>query len=467
MNGVELKPASLEAIPSTIAQLRASFAAGKTRTLQYREQQLASLDRLLDEREPEIYQAMREDLGRSELETSAVETSVIARELAFTRKRFRAWAKPERVPTPFFLRPGGCRIYREPLGTVLIIGPWNYPLQLVLVPLIGAIAAGNCAVIKPSELAPSASAFLATALPQYLDPECVRVVVGGPAESTALLAERFDHIFYTGSPRVGQIVMEAAAKHLTPVTLELGGKSPCIVDRTADLGVAARRIVWGKFLNAGQTCVAPDYVLVHEAVESALLTRLTATVREFYGEHPRSSPDFARIVNARHHRRLMQLLDSGGEVMAGGDANENERYLSPTILTKVPPDSPVMTEEIFGPILPVLPVKSIDDAIAFVNRREKPLALYVFTDDARVRTRVLESTTSGGASVNYTVLHFALPNLPFGGVGNSGMGAYHGRASFETFSHHKSVFMKTTWPDFRLAYPPLSRIKDRMIRWLL
>jgi acyl-CoA reductase-like NAD-dependent aldehyde dehydrogenase len=282
-----------------------------------------------------------------------------------------------------------------------------------------------------------------------------------------LLAERFDHIFYTGRPGVGRVVMEAAAKHLTPVTLELGGKSPCIVDRTADLKVSADRIIWGKFLNAGQTCLAPDYLLVHEAVEGELLTRMVATIRDFYGEDPRTSPDFARIVNVHHYHRLMRLIESGGKIVVGGDGNEKDRYISPTILTNVPEDAPIMMEEIFGPILPVLPVKNVEEAVAFVNRGEKPLALYLFTDDARLRTQVLQTTTSGGVSVNYTCAHAGMLNLPFGGVGNSGMGAYHGRASFETFSHHKSVFLKTWWPDFRTVYPPLTRIKERIIRRFL
>jgi aldehyde dehydrogenase (NAD+) len=295
----------------------------------------------------------------------------------------------------------------------------------------------------------------------------MRVVEGGVAETTALLAERFDHIFYTGNGTVGRVVMEAAAKHLTPVTLELGGKSPCVVDQSTDLDVAARRIVWGKFYNAGQTCIAPDYVLAHEAIEDALLARLKQTVRDFYGDDPRTSPDYGRVVNVRHHRRLTALLPGSGEVVTGGGANEAERYLAPTILRDVPADAPVMAEEIFGPILPVLRVKDVDEAVAFVNARPKPLALYLFTKDGEVRRRVLERTSSGGALVNHISLHVGVPSLPFGGVGPSGMGAYHGKASFETFSHRKSVLVKPTWLDPRLLYPPYDETKKKWIRRLL
>jgi aldehyde dehydrogenase (NAD+) len=348
----------------------------------------------------------------------------------------------------------------------LIIAPWNYPLQLSLGPLVGALAAGNCAVLKPSELAPATARLLAERLPGYLDPACVRVVEGEVAETTALLAERFDHIFYTGNGAVGRIVLEAAAKHLTPVTLELGGKSPCYVDASADLAVAARRIAWGKFFNAGQTCIAPDYVLAHAAIRDRLLDLLRATLRDFYGDDPRTSPDYARIVNARHHRRLSALLGAG-TVVVGGESDEAQRYLAPTVLADVPPDAPVMREEIFGPILPVLAVADADAAIAFVNARPKPLALYLFAADRAVEERVLARTSSGGATVNHVMLHFLVPELGFGGVGPSGMGAYHGRASFEVFSHRKGVLRQSTAIDVPLLYPPFSDAKKGWVRRLL
>lgn len=457
----------IDAIPSTVARLRETFDSGRTRPLQFRQQQLAALARFIKEREREIQQALRDDLGKPALESSVIEISFVANELAFIRKRLRSWMKPERVPTTLIAQPGRSRIYREPLGVALIIGPWNYPVQLTLAPLMGAIAAGNCAVLKPSELAPATSALLARFIPQYLDRDCVQVVEGGAAEASALLAERFDHIFYTGGCAVGRIVMEAAAKHLTPVTLELGGKSPCIVDEHADIAVAARRILWGKFLNAGQTCVAPDYVLVHEKVESELLSRMKQTVRDFYGDDPRTSSDFARIINPRHYRRLMNLLPGSGEILVGGNGTEDERYFAPTILRNVPPDAPVMAEEIFGPILPVLKVKDIDEAIAFVNQRPKPLALYLFTKKRQVRARVLDRTSSGAALVNHTCMHAIVPALPFGGVGSSGMGAYHGRQTFETFSHRKAVLIKPAGLDLPILYPPYSKFKEKCIRCLI
>jgi aldehyde dehydrogenase (NAD+) len=452
-----------------VTQLRNSFDSGRTRPLAYRQQQLAGLARFLQEHERDIEEALHHDLGKPALEAFTAEIAFTAREIAMARKKLSTWARPQRVRTPLFAQPGKCLIYPEPLGVVLIIAPWNYPLQLSIGPLLGALAAGNCAVLKPSEVAPATSALLATWLPQYVDGECLQIVEGGGAETTALLAERFDHIFYTGNGTVGRIVMAAAAKHLTPVTLELGGKSPCIVDPSADLDGAARRILWGKFYNAGQTCVAPDYVLVHEAVEEALLARLKQTLRDFYGEDPRQSPDFGRIVNAHHLARLRRLLPGSGEVFVGGDADasEAERYLAPTILRNVPADAPVMADEIFGPILPVLRVHDVDEAIAFISGRPKPLALYLFTTDAEVQTRVLERTSSGGVAVNHTTMHVAVSSLPFGGVGASGMGAYHGRASFDTFSHRKAVLVKSNWLDLRLIYPPYDESKKKWLRRLV
>lgn len=450
-----------------VARLRQSFASGRTRPLPFRLAQLAGLARFLTERERQIEKALFADLGRPALEAFTADIAFIAAELRLARRKLPSWVKPERVRTPLATFPGKGYIVRQPLGVVLIIAPWNYPLQLCLVPLIGAIAAGNCAVVKPSELAPATSRLLAEALPRYLDPECVQVVEGGATETTALLAERFDHIFYTGNATVGRIVMDAAAKHLTPVTLELGGKSPCIVDRNVDLEVAARRIAWGKFSNAGQTCVAPDYVLVHAAMEAPLLDRLQQTLRDFYGADPRQCPDYGRIVNVRHHRRLMALLQGGGEVVIGGTGAEEDRYLAPTILRNVPPHAPVMQDEIFGPILPVLPVRDMDEAIAFVNARPKPLALYVFSNDKSVQARVVERTSSGGVAVNHTMMHLTVPALPFGGVGPSGMGAYHGKATFETFSHRKSVLVKSTWFDVSLPYPPYTETKKKWLRRLM
>jgi aldehyde dehydrogenase (NAD+) len=456
-----------KAARDTLARLRASFESGRTRPLEYRLEQLAGLGRFVKERETEIDRAIRQDLGRPSIEIYASEIAFIASEVTLTRRKLPGWLKPQRVATSLVGQPGRSRIYHDPLGVVLIIGPWNYPLQLLLVPLVGAIAAGNCAIVKPSEVVPATSALLAARLPEYLDPESVQVMEGGADVTTELLAERFDHIFYTGNGTVGRIVMEAAAKHVTPVTLELGGKSPCIVDRETDLDVAARRIVWGKFYNAGQTCVAPDYVLVHQDVEEPLLARMKETVRAFFGDDPHSSPDYGRIVNTRHHRRLMKLIPESGDVLAGAEADEDDRYIAPTILRNVPADAPVMAEEIFGPILPVVRVPDIEAAIAFVSARPKPLALYLFSNDPLVQETVLARTSAGGVTVNHTLIHLAMPSLPFGGVGASGMGAYHGRCTFETFSHRKSVLSKPTWLDPSFFYPPYTNFKQMVVRKLL
>ncbi len=454
------------AIPKLVGDLRAAFDGGRTRSLDWRLEQLNGLRRLFVEHDKEILAALAADVGKPGQEAYVAEVHYTLSELALIQRRLPGWLKPERAPTPLFALPGRSYIVREPLGVVLIIGPWNYPVQLVVGPLIGALAAGNCAVVKPSEVAPATSALLARLLPDYLDREAVRVVEGGVAEATALLAERFDHIFYTGNGTVGRVVMEAAAKNLTPVTLELGGKSPCIVDQSADLEVAVKRIAWGKFYNAGQTCVAPDYLLVHDKVYEQVLERLGATIRDFYGPDPMRSADFARIVNARHHRRLVKLLGSG-TIVVGGEHDEAERYLAPTVLKDVAPTSPVMAEEIFGPILPVLRIGSIEEAISFVNARPKPLALYVFAADRHVQAHVVDRTSSGGVTINHAWLHLVVPGLPFGGIGESGTGAYHGRATVETFCHRKSVLQKPAGMDAPLMYPPFTATKAKWIKRLL
>jgi aldehyde dehydrogenase (NAD+) len=387
-------------------------------------------------------------------------------EIDYTLKRLRGWMRPERVGTRLVTKPSRGRIVREPLGVVFVIAPWNYPVHLALAPVVGAIAAGNCVVIKPSEVTAHTSAALAKLIPEYLDTECVTVIEGGVPETQALLGEAWDHVFYTGNGTVGRVVMEAAAKHLTPVTLELGGKSPTIVDETADLEVAGRRVAWGKFLNAGQTCIAPDYVLAMKSVADRFVEHVRRAIFDFYGPDPQVSPDYARVVDDRHFQRLANLLSSG-TITIGGEHDEATRYFAPTVLRDVAPDSPVMQDEIFGPILPVLTVDSIDEAIAFVNERDKPLALYVFTKSNSTADRVLDQTSSGGACVNATMYHVAVPTLPFGGVGKSGMGAYHGRSTFETFSHAKSVLRKGVRPDPALAYPPYTNTKDRLIRKFL
>jgi aldehyde dehydrogenase (NAD+) len=443
------------------AALSAHFKTGSTKSRTWRLSQLDALEHFLVEREQDILDALHADLRKPAMEAFASEIAVPLSELRLARKKLATWMKPERVRTSLLAMPGRSYIYREPLGVTLIIAAWNYPFQLIVLPLVGAIAAGNCAVLKPSELAPHVSALLAKWIPKYFDRKSIRVVEGGVPETTALLRQNWDHIFYTGNGRVGRIVMEAAAKHLTPVTLELGGKSPCIVDESADLDTTAKRIVYGKFFNAGQTCVAPDYVLVHDRVHDALVNRMVSTIREFYGDDPKQSADFGRIINERHYARLTEFLD-GADIVTGGETESSERYIAPTILRNVNEGDGPMQEEIFGPILPVISFSSVDSAIGFVNRQAKPLALYLFSRDPEVHARVLADTSAGGTAINHIWLHVGVPQLPFGGVGESGMGAYHGRHSFEAFSHRRSVLKKPTLADPPLLFPPYSA---RKLRW--
>jgi aldehyde dehydrogenase (NAD+) len=450
------------AIPALVERLRRTYDSGRTRPRGWRRQQLSRLDALLREHQKELEDALEADLGKSAFESWLAEINFVRNEIAHTSKHLARWMRREKTRIPPAMQPGRAFIQREPLGVVLIIAPWNYPLQLALGPLVAALAAGNGAVVKPSEVAPHTSAVIARLVPRYLDNDAVAVVEGGVPETTALLEQRFDHIFYTGNGTVARIIMAAAAKHLTPVTLELGGKSPTIVDASADLEVTARRIVWAKFFNAGQTCVAPDYVLVDERIEDKLVEALQRTLRAFFGDDPRKSGDYGRIVSQRHFRRLTAFL-ADGEIVAGGQHDEGERYLAPTLLRRPRADAAVMQEEIFGPILPILPVRSVDEAIAFVNGRPKPLALYVFTGHRAVAEDVLARTSSGGACVNDAVAHLGIPDAPFGGVGESGMGSYHGRHGFDTFSHKRTVLAKSTALDLPLRYPPYT---ERKVEWL-
>jgi aldehyde dehydrogenase (NAD+) len=448
--------------------LRTAFNRGHTRPMAWRRAQLEALLRMIDENEEELVAALHTDLGRPELEGFATDLGATRSDIKHTLKHFESWAKPRRVMVPVTVQPGKGRVIPEPVGVALVIAPWNYPVQLLLNPVAAAIAAGNCVVAKPSELAPATSAALTRLMAKYLDEQAVVVVEGAVPETTALLEQRFDHIFFTGSTNVGRVVMTAAAKHLTPVTLELGGKSPTIVAGDADLEVAARRIVWGKFVNAGQTCIAPDYVLADASVRDRLVDRMAATLDEFYGTDPKASPDFGRIVNANHLARLQRLLDTGGGTVAiGGSVDAAERYVAPTVVLDPDVDAPIMTEEIFGPILPVLAVESVDEAVRFVNERPKPLALYVFSGSGDLVDEVLTRTTSGGACVNQTLLHILPSELPFGGVGPSGMGAYHGRAGFDTFSHLRSVLYKPQRPDPKILYPPYTAFKDKLVHKVL
>ena len=428
-----------------------------------------ALRELFVEQEDRLIDALVADVGKPRIEAYTTEIAFTINEIDHTLKHLDAWTKPTKVKVPLTFKPGSATLRPEPLGTVCIIAPWNYPVQLLFAPLVAALAAGNTAVLKPSEVTPSVSALIEELVPRYFSASTVAVVTGAVDETTALLEQRFDHIFYTGNGKVGRVVMRAAAEHLTPVTLELGGKSPAIVAADANVEVAAKRIAWAKFLNAGQTCVAPDYVLVDERVEDALATALADAVTSFYGADPRQSNDYARIVNERHHDRLMKLLEAGGydATVIGGTGDRGSRYIAPTVLAGVKPDAAVMDDEIFGPILPILSVTDVDEAIRFVNDRDKPLALYVFSSDDDTLEHVVSNTSAGGVTMNHAVLHLAVPDLPFGGVGESGMGSYHGKSGFDTFSHAKAVLNKPTRPDPALMYPPYTGVKQKILRKFL
>lgn len=449
---------------ATVGRLRATFHTGRTRPLAWRKQQLQALRALLTDHQEVFAEALHTDLGKSATESHVMEIGFLVKEIDHTLRHLDRWVRPSRVSVPLSLVPARAWTVREPLGTVLIISPWNYPLNLALAPLIGALAAGNCAVLKPSEVAPATSAVLAHWLPRILDPRAVAVVEGGVPETTTLLDQRFDHIFYTGNGTVGRIVMAAAARHLTPVTLELGGKSPAVVEPGADLAATARRIAWGKFTNAGQTCVAPDYVLAIGRAGAEIETHLAEAIREMYGADPAGSDDYGTIVNERHFDRLTGLLTDGRTVV-GGDHDRSTRYIAPTVLADVDPESAVMREEIFGPILPVVRVPDLDAAISFITGRDKPLALYAFTASKRTKRRLVAETSSGGLAFGVPTAQLAVPGLPFGGVGESGMGRYHGSHSLDTFSHTKSVLDKPLQPDtLRVTYPPYTTVKDRILR---
>lgn len=463
------RPAPVESAPLShadlVAALRSEFTAGRTRTLSWRRAQLEAMRRMLTEGEQELLVALAADLGKPGIEGWMTEVQHVRNEIADILRHLDRWARPDRVPVRAVMRPARAHIVPEPLGVTLVIAPWNYPVHLLLLPMAYAIAAGNAVVGKPSEVSAATSAALVRLVPRYLDPAAVAIVPGDADVVTSLLDQRWDYIFYTGNGRIGRLVMQAAAKNLTPVTLELGGKSPAIVDRSAKIDVAARRIAWGKMVNAGQTCVAPDYVLVDHQLEERLIQALERAIKDFYGDDPSRSSDYSRIINERHWDRLMRLItDNKDKVVLGGEGDRQTRYLAPTILRGVGWEDSVMGEEIFGPILPVIPVEGHDEAIEMVNSHDKPLALYVFAEDQEVIDRVVDGTSSGGVGANVTLMHLAVSDLPFGGVGESGMGAYHGKAGFDTFSHRKAVLQRPTSLDPSLTYPPYSRLKEFVLR---
>ncbi|UJF24952.1 aldehyde dehydrogenase family protein [Suttonella sp. R2A3] len=457
-------------IEDTLAKLRGFYQSGQSKPLAWRLEQLKALARMLDEQEAAFTEALKQDLGKAACESALTEIGFVASEIRYTLKHLKKWLKPKRVRIPLSLQPASGRLIYEPLGTVLIIAPWNYPLMLLLSPLVGALAAGNTALLKPSEHAPNVARLCAELLPKYLDQRAIAVIITDGAGSAKLLEARFDHIFYTGGAAVAQKVMAAAARHLTPVTLELGGKSPLWIDGSVHLENAAYRIAWAKWLNAGQTCVAPDYILTTEAMAEPLIAALKKAVVQIYSEHVRESADYGRIIHEQHLERLKGLLTDVDpqQVVLGGEIDAETRYIAPTIVDRVLNDAQLMQEEIFGPILPIVRVADVDEAIAFINAREKPLALYVFSDDEIIRTKYREQTSSGALCFNIAVAHLSAPELPFGGVGQSGFGRYMGRYSLETFSHQKPIMSKPLWLEtMRWIAPPYNRLTQWVIKHIV
>ena len=439
------------------------FLEGKTRSYEARKSALDALYEGIQKHEDLIVEALHKDLHKSAFEAYTTEIGYTLSSIRYMRKRLKRWMRPKRAKTPFYHLFTKSYCIQEPLGQVLIIGPYNYPFHLVIEPLVGAIAAGNTAVIKPSEFTPATEQVVKTIIASVFDESHVSVVTGGKEVTSALLDLKFDHIFFTGSPRVGQIVYQAAAKTLTPVTLELGGKSPAIIDASANLKVAAERIAFGKVLNAGQTCIAPDYVLIDESVKEPFIEALKMVLTKFKAD---LGDDYGRIVNTRHYERIVELIDSN-RVVYGNHKNASMRYLSPTVLDNVTFEDPVMKEEIFGPVLPIVAFSSLPETLKMLKTKEKPLAAYVFTKNKQNERLILEALSFGGGAVNDTIMHVANPNLPFGGVGNSGIGRYHGKYSFRTFSHEKAVIKKALRFDPKFAYPPYTKKKLRLVKRIL
>ncbi|WP_206486357.1 aldehyde dehydrogenase family protein [Thalassotalea sp. G2M2-11] len=434
-----------------------------THDINWRKSQLKQIKKLVEENEQAWLDALHQDLGKPAVEAWITEVSYLSGDVDHVLKRLNKWVKKRKVATPVVAQPGRSYILPEPLGTVLIIGAWNYPLQLVLAPLVAVVSAGNCAIIKPSELAPATSALLAKLVPQYLDPQAISVVEGGVEETTALLTQPFDHIMYTGNGQVARIVMTAAAKHLTPVTLELGGKSPVYIDQSADLNITAQRLAWGKWMNAGQTCIAPDYVLIDKQLIPALVTALKQQLKNMFGEDASKSESYGRIINERHATRIASYLDTG-EIAHGGTVDIDAKYIEPTIITNPAIDSPLMTDEIFGAILPILPIENFEQAKSFIKQREKPLSAYIFTKDKTQLTQWQQEISAGNQCINDVIMFNAVPDLPFGGVGPSGMGQYSGKAGFDNFSHLKSVLTRPFLKDLPVRFAPYTKLKFKFLR---
>jgi aldehyde dehydrogenase (NAD+) len=436
-----------------LSQHRTFFETQKTKEIPFRKDFLKKLLAEVELQEDAICDALYADFKKPKFETLAAETQFVMAELKSAIQKLNTWTRPKRISGTLLNWPSSDYIYKEPYGTVLIIAPWNYPFQLAIAPLIGAIAAGNTAVIKPSEITPNTSKIVADIIKKVFPEDYVTVVEGGVETSQDLLAQKWDYIFFTGSTRVGQIVYESAAKHLTPVTLELGGKNPTIVDSTATIDVAAKRIVWGKFLNAGQTCIATDYILVHKSVKNELIEALKSAITQFYGKNVESSTDYARTVSKNHYEGLVEML-AGETILFGGEKNDNDNYLAPTLVDEPQRNSKLMKGEIFGPILPIIGYETEEDIHSYIINYGKPLATYVFSNNKSFQNQILKKYSFGGGAINDTIIHITNKRLPFGGVGHSGIGAYHGKTSFELFSHSKAIVKKGTWLDIPLRYPP-------------
>ena len=453
-------------ISEILDEHRTYFETGVTRDVNFRIEQLSRLKQMICRNEDVLIQALQMELHKSAYEAFTTEIGVLYTVINHVIKNLRKWARPQKVKTPLMLFGSRSSIHAEPYGTALIIAPFNYPVNLVFEPLIGAMAAGNCAVIKPSELTPGVSRIIALMIGETFNKAYIRVIEGKQDVTSMLVNAPFDYIFFTGSPNVGKIVMEAAARRLIPVTLELGGKNPCIVDETADIDMAARKIVWGKFSNAGQICVAPDYLVVHKQVKNQLLDNLKKYIVDFYGADPMKSNDFGRIINEAHTERLHQLVNSE-KVIIGGEFDIKQKYIAPTVLDRVEWDDKVMEGEIFGPVLPVLEYENLDEVITKIKNKHKPLALYIFTTNKNTEKKIVESISYGGGCINDILVHAGNPNLPFGGVGNSGIGSYHGKRSFEAFSHRKGILERKMSMESDVMYPPYTDKKLGMIKKFL
>jgi len=441
------------------------FNTGKTKSIKFRIEALKMLREAIRIHEQDIYKALMSDLGKSKFESYATEIGFVLDEIRYHIKNLKKWTEPQYSISPLTNFPASSYLVHEPLGTVLIIAPWNYPFQLMIAPLVGAISAGNTAILKPSEISSNTSALLEKIINNTFDSDYIKVIEGDASISQSLLKLKFDHIFFTGSPRVGKIIMQEAANQMIPVTLELGGKSPCIVDKDVNLKLAAKRIVWGKLINAGQTCIAPDYIIADSSIKELLIKELKKVIIRFYGIDAYHKPDYPRIITNANVERLASLT-KGSTIVYGGKYNVEEKYFEPTIIDNVTLDMPVMQQEIFGPIFPVLTYNNLDEAIKIVNDQPKPLAMYFFSNCKNKQKKIIEETTAGGVTINDTIMHIASNKLPFGGVGNSGTGKYHGKYSFDTFSNKKPVVYKHTWLDIPIRYAPFGN-KLRIVKWLM